>query len=109
MTFTVYLSGPISGVPDYKKTFDLAELSLTDCGLTVLNPAALPEGMTKEQYMRINFASIDAATAVMMLPGWENSDGAKLERAYCEYISKPVLDYVQFRNKKEIIKELLKV
>lgn len=87
----VYISGPISGVENYKAPFDVAKGHLEELGYAVLNPAELPEGMTKEQYMRINFAQIDAAHVVYFLPGWQNSRGATLERAYCEYIGKEVI------------------
>lgn len=87
----VYISGAISGVENYKAPFDEARRNLEELEYIVLNPAELPEGMTKEQYMRINFAQIDAAHVVYFLPGWQNSRGATLERAYCEYIGKEVI------------------
>jgi len=41
--------------------------------------------------MRIDLAQIDTADVVYFLKGWENSKGARLEHAYCEYIGKKVL------------------
>ena len=38
--------------------------------------------------MRICFAMIDVADAVVLLPDAAESAGARLERAYCEYIGK---------------------
>lgn len=85
----VYISGPITGKANYQKDFERAEAELRSRGCTVLNPAKLPEGLTKAEYMRINFASIDSADAVLLLPDWCSSPGASLEWMYCEYIGKP--------------------
>lgn len=87
----IYLAGPITGVPDYRENFQRVEDKLTAEGYIVLNPAKLPAGLTNEQYMQIDLAMLSAADAVHFLPGWDNSKGATLERAYCEYIGKVVL------------------
>lgn len=89
MKKTVYISGPISGKKDYAAAFMGAEEQLISAGFIALNPARLPEGMTNEQYMRINFSMIDSADAVLMLDGWEMSRGASLECSYCIYTQKP--------------------
>ena len=44
--------------------------------------------MSREDYMRICFAMIDVADAVVFLPNAADSAGARLERAYCEYVEK---------------------
>ena len=81
----VYLAGPITGVADYRQRFDMAERKLTDLGYTVLNPAILPEGMSKAAYMRICMAMIESADVVAFMPGWQNSAGARIEADYCFY------------------------
>lgn len=85
----VYISGPITGVNQYYKAFELAEDELTALGFIPLSPRRLPHGMTNEQYMRICMAMIDSADAVLFLPGWSNSQGAMAEFAYVKYIGKP--------------------
>lgn len=87
-----YISGPITGVERYWEAFEAAEDALVAQGHIVLNPAKLPDGMTKQQYMLINIAQITAADVVYFLPGWQASEGARLEHAYCEYIGKAVVE-----------------
>lgn len=84
----IYIAGKITGNPDYKREFNQAENRLQVEGYTVLNPAHLPEGLSPAQYMRICFAMIDDADAVLLLPNWQNSPGARLEADYCLYTNK---------------------
>lgn len=37
-------------------------------------------------------AMIDTVDLVAFLPDWTESEGARLERQYCEYIKKPICD-----------------
>lgn len=84
----IYISGKITGDPEYWLKFEHARQVLRGQGHIVLNPADLPEGMSPADYMRINFAMIDCADAVVFLQDWANSKGAMLEREYCRYIGK---------------------
>ena len=58
--------------------FAAAEIQLGGQGHTVLNHAKLPEGMAPADYMRICFAMIDVADAVVFLPDAAESAGARL-------------------------------
>ena len=89
----IYIAGRITGDPAYKDKFNTAQQSIEDDGHIVLNPAVLPEGMTPADYMRICFAMIDCADAVVFLPDWVHSVGARLEHDYCRYTGKINLKY----------------
>lgn len=108
----IYLSGPITDVPNYWVPFEEAEEDLTDLGYITLNPTHLPKGMTNDQYMRICFAMIDAADAVLFLKGFDASDGVELENKYCKYVGKPrviVHDGGLFgKNPREVVQAWLK-
>ena len=89
----IYIAGKISGDRNYFEKFEQAQDELEAQGHIVLNPAQLPEGMSKAEYMRICFAMIDCADCVCLLPDWTQSEGAKLERQYFEYTGKRIFCY----------------
>lgn len=86
----VYISGPITGVPDYRDKFAAAEKQLLECGFIVINPAKKPEGLSYAAYMRLSFSEINECDTVYMLPGWENSVGARAEKVYAETLGKNI-------------------
>lgn len=75
----LYLSGPIYGHPDYRERFREAEEQLRERGHVVLNPCILPRGMEYWRYMRIDLSMVDVADGIVMLPGWKDSGGARVE------------------------------
>lgn len=89
MKKVIYIAGPITGVPRYWEAFETAEDELTAAGYLPLSPARMPDGMENEKAMRVCLAMIDAADAVLFLPGSSRSRGASLEHRYCEYTGKP--------------------
>lgn len=87
----VFISGPITGVDEYREAFEAAEDDLSALGYIPLNPARLPEGMSEAAYMRICLAMIDSADAVLALPGSLDSVGANIEQTYSRKTGKPVV------------------
>lgn len=88
----VYIAGRITGDPRYREKFTEAEAALREVGHIPLNPAVLPEGMEKEDYMRICAAMLDSADAIGLLGDWTSSPGAQLEMHYADYVGKKKMD-----------------
>lgn len=84
----IYLSGPISGVSNYKENFAKAEASLHErCpDAVIINPSMLPLGMSNKDYIMTDLQLLSSADILALLPGWETSTGAKLEKLFAQYI-----------------------
>ena len=78
----VYISGPMTGIPDYNKTaFKAAEAALIAKGHSVVNPWDLGEVpyWGHHEYMKRDIAAMAECFGIYMLPGWLRSRGAKAE------------------------------
>jgi hypothetical protein len=78
---SIYLSGPITGHPDFKERFGSVAAALRRAGWIVLNPAETPAGLSEFSYMDIACAQVRSADAILMLDGWRYSTGAQCEHA----------------------------
>lgn len=78
---TVYISGPMTGIENLnREAFENAERLLLESGENPINPHNLPKQETYDDYLMIDLEMIAmAADAIALLPGWENSPGAKKE------------------------------
>ena len=77
----LYLSGKITGDPDYKKKFREARFQLEAAGYEVLDPTNfdLPEDVSWEEAMRFDLRKMLCCDAVAVLPDWQDSKGAIIE------------------------------
>lgn len=80
----IYLSGPITDVKDYYRTFNEAESQLIKKGFSkIINPAKLSDvlhiGATYEQFMQIDLELLSMAECICLLPGWKESKGCNRE------------------------------
>lgn len=78
----IYLSGPMSGLPDLNfPAFHAEAARLRALGYDVVSPAEVnpDHTMSWEQCMRADIKALCDCDAIALMPGWENSKGAHLE------------------------------
>lgn len=78
----VYIAGPMTGLPELNyPAFNEAARLLRWFGHQVENPAENPRPAcgTWLGYMRMSLRQISTADAIVMLPGWIWSRGARIE------------------------------
>jgi hypothetical protein len=104
---TIYLAGPMRGYEDFNfPAFDAAAKALRAGGWTVLSPAERDrehgfdetrntlDGFDLEAAMTHDLGWIvNDADGIVLLPGWEESTGAKIERLVAETCGKQVWLY----------------
>ena len=93
-----YLSGPMSGIPELNyPAFKAAAETLRALGATVVSPHEIvpPEAApwSWEDHMRADLAALLTCEVMMLLPGWEQSRGATLERSVAEALGMLVVEY----------------
>lgn len=78
----MYISGRITGQPDFMEKFAEAEEHLKARGFEVVNPATLTHdhGKTWGEYMIEGLKALLDCDGVYMLKGWGDSRGAKIEK-----------------------------
>lgn len=113
MTKSIYIAGPMRGIKYFNfPAFDAARESLRAQGWYVISPADLdrktgfdetdfPDDYDWIDLGKINFnlhdaidrdvGAIKSCDAIYMLTGWENSKGAKAEKAIAEWLGHEVL------------------
>ena len=89
----IYLSGKITGreKEDYTRQFARAESFYKTGGFDVVNPVAIGEAILKnnpkakwEDFMTEDLKALRTCTHIVLLEDWEESKGAKMEKAEAE-------------------------
>ena len=89
----IYLSGKITGreKEDYTRQFARAESFYKTGGFDVVNPVTIGEVILKnkpkakwEDFMQEDLKALRTCTHIVLLEGWEESKGAKKEKAEAE-------------------------
>lgn len=81
-----YISGPVTGTTDYIERFKKAEAIVREYKWEPINPVAvnalLPSDTSWIEYMKMSLEMLTRknCAAILMLKGWENSRGARIER-----------------------------
>lgn len=83
-----YIAGPITGDAGYRAKFEAVAnmIRKTEPGASIINPALLPEGMDRADYMAICLPMLMRADVAVFLPRWSSSGGARIERRLAEYL-----------------------
>jgi hypothetical protein len=100
----IYVAGPMTGIPqfNYPEFFRVSN-ALRELGHTVINPAetngpTIEEALRDvdanprswEYYMRKDVRSVAKVDALCLLPGWQNSKGARLEVTVARALGMPI-------------------
>lgn len=98
-TTVVYLSGPMSGLPEHNfPAFNAAAHALRQIGYSVVNPAefktdttAMTEAQAWRAYMQVDIKALVDCDGIVMLPAWPESRGATLERSIAQGLGMRVM------------------
>ena len=100
----IYLSGKITGreKEDYTRQFARAESFYKTGGFEVVNPVKIGETLLSlnpkaeyEDFMIRDLEALSTCTHIAMLEGWEESKGAKMEKAEAEKLGLEIM-YLKF-------------
>jgi hypothetical protein len=98
----IYLAGPMRGIPEYNfPAFHAATMALREQGYLVWSPAehdveldgfnpATDTAQPMRHYMQRDLPQVLRSDAIVVLPGWENSEGAKLETHVAKMCGIPI-------------------
>lgn len=95
----VYIAGPMTGYPAFNyPAFEYAATVLRAQGIDVrcptdVDPDEQPGQRTWEWYMRRTLRMLLDCDRIILLPGWENSRGARIERDLAETLGMDITEW----------------
>ena len=105
----IYLSGKITGLEKevYSRQFARAESFYKTSGFEVINPVKIGEEVLKinpkaewQDFMIRDLEALRTCTHIALLEGWEESKGAKMEKAEAEKLGPEIMHLKIFGGKK---------
>ena len=105
----IYLSGKITGLDKevYSRQFERAENFYKTSGFDVVNPVKIGEEVLKnnpkakwQDFMQEDLKALRTCTHIVLLEGWEESKGAKMEKAEAEKLGLEIMHLKIFGGKK---------
>ena len=101
----IYISGPMTGYPNFnREAFVKAEMCLIGKGKEVVSPSLVEqddEGQTWKPlqgkysyYLKIALQKMLRCNAIVMLDGWQDSKGARVERYLAEALGYKIYENV---------------
>lgn len=81
---TAFISGPITGVENFKRVFDEAAAALEAAGYEPVNPTNFPPMMDWGDAMIACLSAMRCADILVDLPGWDGSKGSHIEHLFAE-------------------------
>lgn len=89
-----YLSGSVSNDSDFRDKFAYAEYQLEKRGFKVLNPVKHEkDGKKWSYYMKKDIRKLTRCQGIILLEGWQNSEGAKLELTIARGLGFEVMEF----------------
>ena len=101
---TVYISGKMTGLEQsvYERNFRMGEEFYKALGFEVVNPCDLSAivlerkpNATYEDFMKEDLKALSGCTHIAMLEGWQNSPGARREKAEAKRLGLTIV-YLRF-------------
>lgn len=91
----IYIAGPMTGLPDFNyPAFHAAERQVAAAGNVPLNPARQFGGRTDlpyDVYIKGALQMVLLCDAIYLLPGWQASRGARLEKHVADVLGLEVI------------------
>jgi len=120
---TAYLAGPMRGKPLYNfQLFAVAAMEMRSRGIFIYSPAERDLASGFQPHLPLDhpdqkfdlheafdwdFRAIQEADAVILLPGWEDSDGTKREIILAQTLGKDIFQYYYNNRLKLVIPKLI--